>query len=91
MCKDTFFKLKNQSYKIKFLPFTFSLAVELSNSQWFEEPSSSLVATVSPEGRSSEVAGKRLARRDNGQWSMVNVQWSMVQRTFSEPCSARQP
>ena len=36
--------------------------------QWFEEPSVSLAVHVSPEGRSSEVAGRRLARRDNGQW-----------------------
>ena len=34
------------------------------NGQWFEEPSVSLAVHVSPEGRSSEVAGARLAWRD---------------------------
>ena len=39
------------------------------NGQWFEEPSESLAVHVSPEGRSSEEAGARLARRTNGQSS----------------------
>ena len=60
------------------------------NRQRFEEPSVSLVVHVSPEGRSSEVAGARLARRTNVQWSivngqcpMVNAQWSMVNRQIT--------
>ena len=51
------------------------------NRQWFEEPSVSLVVHVSPEGRSSEVAGARLARRTNVQWSIV--QSSMVNRPIT--------
>ena len=47
----------------------------LVNGQWFEEPSVSHAVHVSPEGRSSEVAGARLARRTNGQWSMFNGYW----------------
>ena len=48
------------------------------NGQWFEEPSVSHAVHVSPEGRSSEVAGARLARRTNGQWSMFNGYWLTV-------------